>query len=57
MKGIRRIGDFEVSVSAYPEKHPEESASIDADIDVLKAKDKTPARRMTITQFFFENDR
>ena len=54
VKGIRRIGDFEVSVSAYPEKHPE-SASIDADIDVLKAKVDAGATR-AITQFFFEND-
>jgi methylenetetrahydrofolate reductase (NADPH) len=52
--GIRRIGDFEVSVSAYPEKHPE-SASIDADIDVLKAKIDAGATR-AISQFFFEND-
>ena len=37
VRGIRAIGDFEVSVSAYPEKHPE-SASFDQDIDVLKAK-------------------
>ncbi|MFG1401447.1 methylenetetrahydrofolate reductase [NAD(P)H] [Xanthobacter sediminis] len=52
--GIKRIGDFEVSVSAYPEKHPE-SASLDADIDVLKAKVDAGATR-AITQFFFEND-
>ena len=52
--GIRRIGDFEVSVSAYPEKHPE-SASFDADIDALKAKIDAGATR-AITQFFFEND-
>ncbi|MDF2116745.1 methylenetetrahydrofolate reductase [NAD(P)H] [Roseiarcaceae bacterium H3SJ34-1] len=51
--GIRRIGDFEISVSAYPEKHPE-SAGIDADIDVLKAKIDAGATR-AITQFFFEN--
>jgi len=51
--GIRRVGDFEISVSAYPEKHPE-SASIDADIDVLKAKIDAGATR-AITQFFFEN--
>ena len=54
IEGIRRIGDFEVSVSAYPEKHPE-SATIDADIDVLKAKVDAGATR-AITQFFFEND-
>lgn len=37
VKGIRAIGDFEVSVSAYPEKHPE-SPSIEADLGHLKAK-------------------
>jgi methylenetetrahydrofolate reductase (NADPH) len=52
--GIRRVGDFEVSVSAYPEKHPE-SSSLDFDIDVLKAKVDAGATR-AITQFFFEND-
>ena len=52
--GIRRVGDFEVSVSAYPEKHPEAS-SLDFDIDVLKAKVDAGATR-AITQFFFEND-
>jgi methylenetetrahydrofolate reductase (NADPH) len=52
--GIRRIGDFEISVSAYPEKHPE-SPSIDADIDVLEAKVAAGATR-AITQFFFENE-
>ncbi len=52
--GIKRIGDFEVSVSAYPEMHPE-SPSIDADIEVLKAKVDAGATR-AITQFFFEND-
>jgi len=35
--GIKAVGDFEVSVSAYPEKHPE-AASLEADIDELQAK-------------------
>ncbi|MBM6595883.1 methylenetetrahydrofolate reductase [NAD(P)H] [Microvirga pudoricolor] len=52
--GIKAIGDFEVSVSAYPEKHPEAS-SFDADIDALKAKVDAGADR-AITQFFFDND-
>jgi methylenetetrahydrofolate reductase (NADPH) len=52
--GLKRIGDFEVSVSAYPEKHPE-SASFDADLDALQAKVDAGADR-AITQFFFDND-
>jgi len=53
--GIKRIADFEVSVSAYPEKHPD-SASVEADIDMLAAKVDAGATR-AMTQFFFENDR
>ena len=52
--GIKRIAGLEVSVSAYPEKHPD-SASVAADVDMLKAKVDAGATR-AITQFFFEND-
>jgi len=55
IKGIKSISDdFEISVSAYPEKHPD-SSGFDTDIDLLKAKIDAGATR-AITQFFFEND-
>jgi methylenetetrahydrofolate reductase (NADPH) len=50
----KRHGDIEISVSAYPEKHPE-SPDLDADIDVLQAKVDAGATR-AITQVFFDND-
>jgi methylenetetrahydrofolate reductase (NADPH) len=50
----RRHPDIEVSVSAYPEKHPE-SRDFDADIDTLEAKVDAGASR-AITQVFFDND-
>ena len=49
--GLRKIGDFEISVAAYPEKHPEAS-SLQQDIDHLKRKVDAGATR-AITQFFF----
>lgn len=51
---IRSQGDFEISVAAYPERHPE-SPSIASDIDMLKRKVDAGASR-AITQFFFDND-
>ena len=50
--GIKRIADFFISVSAYPEKHPD-SASRQADIEMLKQKIDAGAGQ-AITQFFFE---
>ena len=52
--GIRRQCDAEISVSAYPEKHPD-SPTVGADIDMLKAKVDAGATR-AITQFFFDNE-
>jgi methylenetetrahydrofolate reductase (NADPH) len=52
--GLREIGDFEISVAAYPEKHPE-SKDVAADIEMLKRKADNGADR-ALTQFFFDND-
>jgi methylenetetrahydrofolate reductase (NADPH) len=49
-----RLGTFDISVSAYPEKHPE-SPDFATDIDMLKRKVDNGATR-AITQFFFDND-
>lgn len=51
---LKEQGDFDVSVSAYPEKHPE-SPDFATDIDMLKRKVDNGATR-AITQFFFDND-
>jgi len=53
ISGLKKIGDFEISVSAYPEKHPD-SASIEAELDVLAEKVDAGATR-AMTQFFFDN--
>jgi methylenetetrahydrofolate reductase (NADPH) len=52
--GIRKIGDFDISVAAYPEKHPQ-SPDWNADIENLKRKFGAGATR-AITQMFFDND-
>ncbi len=52
VEGLRKLHPFEISVSAYPETHPE-AASAQSDIDFLKRKLDAGASR-AITQFFFE---
>jgi len=54
VEGLRRIADFDISVAAYPEVHPD-AASPDADLDNLKRKLDAGASR-AITQFFFDPD-
>ena len=52
--GLKSVADFEISVAAYPEVHPEAS-SAEADLENLKRKVDAGASR-AITQFFFEAD-
>ncbi|HVC50428.1 MAG TPA: methylenetetrahydrofolate reductase [Stellaceae bacterium] len=54
VEGLRRVADFEISVAAYPETHPE-AQSAGHDIDNLRRKLDAGANR-AITQFFFDID-
>src|SRR4051812_23872155 len=54
IEGIRRIAPFEVSVSFYPERHPD-SPSHGHDIALLKRKMDAGATR-ALGQFCFDND-
>jgi len=49
--GLKQVADFEISVAAYPETHPQ-ALSPQADIDHLKRKVDAGATR-AITQYFF----
>jgi methylenetetrahydrofolate reductase (NADPH) len=50
--GLKKVADFDISVAAYPEVHPE-AQDAGADLDNLKRKIDAGASR-AITQFFFE---
>lgn len=54
VKGLKRIADFEISVAAYPEMHPD-APNAQFDLDNLKAKVDAGATR-AITQYFFDVD-
>ncbi len=53
VRGISDIGGFEISVAAYPERHPE-SVSIEEDLAFMADKADHGATR-AISQFFFHN--
>ncbi|MDH3440888.1 MAG: methylenetetrahydrofolate reductase [NAD(P)H], partial [Gammaproteobacteria bacterium] len=52
VSGLKQVADFDISVAAYPEVHPE-AESAEADLDNLKRKLDAGASR-AITQFFFD---
>jgi methylenetetrahydrofolate reductase (NADPH) len=52
VRGLKRVADFEISVAAYPETHPEAN-SAEHDLDNLKRKIDAGAAR-AITQYFFD---
>jgi methylenetetrahydrofolate reductase (NADPH) len=52
--GLKKIADFDISVAAYPEVHPEARSPL-ADLENLKRKLDAGATR-AITQFFFDVD-
>jgi methylenetetrahydrofolate reductase (NADPH) len=54
VRGLKRIGEFEISVGAYPEMHPA-AVSAEADLDFLKRKIDAGATR-AITQYFFDTE-
>jgi methylenetetrahydrofolate reductase (NADPH) len=54
VRGLARTAEFEISVAAYPEGHPE-SGTVDADLENLRRKIDAGAGR-AITQFFFDTD-
>jgi methylenetetrahydrofolate reductase (NADPH) len=54
VRGLKAVADFEISVAAYPEGHPE-SPGVERDIENLKRKVDAGADR-AITQFFFDTD-
>jgi len=54
VEGLKKVGDFEISVAAYPEVHPE-ARDADFDLENLKRKLDAGATR-AISQFFFDAD-
>ena len=55
VEGLSTVADFDISVAAYPEVHPEASSPL-FDLENLKRKIDAGANR-AVTQFFFDNGR
>jgi methylenetetrahydrofolate reductase (NADPH) len=55
VKGLKKLGNFEISIAGYPEKHPESENEI-KDLENLKNKVDQGADKI-ITQFFFNDEK
>lgn len=55
VNGLKKLGNFEISVAGYPEKHPESENEI-KDLENLKSKADQGADKI-ITQFFFNDEK
>ncbi len=55
VRGLKDIGDFEISVAAFPEGHPETGNNFERDLEYLKAKVDNGATR-AITQYFLDSN-
>jgi methylenetetrahydrofolate reductase (NADPH) len=54
VEALRKLGDIDISVAAYPEVHPRAASAV-ADLQHLKRKLEAGANR-AITQYFFDTD-
>ncbi len=55
VKGLKKIGNFDIAVAGYPEKHPE-SKNENEDLENLKIKVEQGGDKV-ITQFFFDHEK
>lgn len=54
VKGLKNLADFQITVAAFPEGHPE-SHSLDFDMEVLQRKIDAGATQ-AVSQYFFDNE-
>ena len=56
VRGLKKLGNFEIAVAGYPDKHPESKNEITKILENLKTKVDQGADKV-ITQFFFDHEK